>query len=433
MKIENIFLIRKDLIDRLFLFRKIDIDRFLTLQKVDVVRWVFYFGMLIVYYASMTPWFLWRIYAYFPLFAFFPIVLSMLLSRGLSTPLFNRKDYIYPTVAYFFLLLAVIVVNGRNAFAYIFMVFNLTIFMSVFMLNIDELDRLGTFLAKSMGCLLAVSIPFYILYLIGFPIPHYHLVNPDFDYSYENYRFFLVDDRSTFELVPRFHSVFLEPSHLGMACISLLFAQIGRWKKWYNIVLFTALILTFSLAAYLFLVVMLFSASWMKGKAIFSKLVILAALFTAAATASIFYNKGDNLVNRLIIQRLVINEDGKLEGDNRVSSLFEKEYDQMASSSEILVGRGSEAMKKFGSGNAGYRVYLYCNGLITVFVLIIFFAVVVSTSRNTKAKIVMLLVHALSFIPHAVPTKQSFFIPLYILLFINMKQSETKQLEYKEI
>lgn len=432
MKLDNIFLIRKNAIDRLFLFRKIDFESLLTIQKVDVVRWVFYFGMLIVYYASMTPWFLWRIYSYFPLFAFFPIVLSMLLSRGLSTPLFTRKDYIYPTVAYFFLIFTVVIINGRNAFAYIFMVFNLTIFLSVFKLNIDELDRLGTFLAKSMGCLLAVSIPFYLLYLVGFPIPHYHLVNPDFDYSYENYRFFLIDDRSTFDLVPRFHSVFLEPSHLGMACISLLFAQIGKWRRWYNIVLFVALILTFSLAAYVFLVIMLYSASWMKGKAIIAKLMMLGGLCLVVVVASLFYNKGDNLVNQLIVQRLTINEDGKLEGDNRVSSIFEREYDQMASSSEILVGRGSESMKKFGFGNAGYRVYIYSNGLITVFVLIIFFAVVVSTSRNTKAKIVMLLVHAISFIPHAVPVKQSFFIPLYIMLFITIKQSEEKQQESKE-
>ena len=237
------------------------------------------------------------------------------------------------------------------------------------------------------------------------------------DYQFDIYLFFLVDMRFNFELIPRFHSVFLEPSHLGMACIALLYSQIGRWNTWPCRVLFLALLMSFSLAAYLCLVVMLFSAAWMKGKSIIGKIVLLSVLGGAMVVGSIFYNRGDNLVNQLIVQRLALNEEGNIEGDNRTTDLFTREYEKAIDSGDILLGRGMEEVQKFGFGNAGYRVYIYTYGLVTLFFLVLFFAVLSRTSPNRRAVLSMLLIELVTFIPHAQPIRFYTFIPYYILMF----------------
>ena len=127
-------------------------------------------------------------------------------------------------------------------------------------------------------------------------------------------------------------------------------------------------------------------------------------------------------MNQLIIQRLTIDEDGQMEGDNRVSAMFEKEFNQMASSSEILVGRGSEGLKRFESegGNAGFRVYIYRDGLLSVLFLLVLLFFIVKVALNWRAKVVFLMVQFISFIPHAMPLRFYFFIPLFVLLYSNI-------------
>lgn len=422
-KISKIFQIPKINFERFCLLPRINLGNKLVLQKSDIVHWVLCFGMLIAYYGSLTPWFLLPIQAVYSVLACFPLFAAWLLSRGQKETIFSRQNYLYPLASFLLLGIVAALVNTKNINGYILLSFNGFIFYLLFRMDVNELERMGTFMAKTLAVILSISIPFYILYLLGFSLPHYHISPSGFNYSFENYRFFLIDDRFALELIPRFHSVFLEPSHIGMACVVMLFSQIGKWNRWYNIVFFVTIIMTFSLAAYIFLVFLFFAASWMKGKSIVLKLVLLISLCLIGVLVALSYNKGDNLVNQLIVQRLVINEDGKLEGDNRVSSIFEREYDKMASTSEILVGRGSEQLKRFEGGIAGYRVYIYRDGLISVFFLVIFLLLVINSSCNKRAKIVFLLVQFLSFIPHAMPLRFYFFIPLYIMLFQKPQQS----------
>ena len=47
------------------------------------------------------------------------------------------------------------------------------------------------------------------------------------------------------------------------------------------------------------------------------------------------YNRGDNLVNIFILERLEINDEGKFEGDNRVTEEFDDEFDDFMSSSDF--------------------------------------------------------------------------------------------------
>lgn len=413
----KILKIRKSTIERFYLIPKVSADDLFMVNKQSAVRGMFFFGILLAVFTSATPWFLWSFYRFMVYLSALPIIMALYFDRKMTKMLFVNEEYKNPTILYFLLLICLALTGGKTIFGFVEIFFNVTIFYSLFRVDRNELRKLGDFLASSLAILLSVSIPFYILYLIGFPLPHHSLAPASFEYSFESYRFFLVDDRFMMELIPRFHSVFLEPSHLGMFCVAILYSQIGKWNSWKCYVLFTALAMSFSLAAYICTVAMLFSSAWMKGKAVIGKLIFLFVMCVSVIVGSIFYNKGDNLVNILIVQRLTSSDDGGIEGDNRTTHLFTKEYNKFAGSIDVLWGNGMDSMDKFGFGNAGYRVYIYKNGLISVMFLIAFFFTICRTSRNKRAIGSMLIISMMSFVAHGMPTKYYFFIPLYILLF----------------
>ncbi len=417
----NPFILRKASIDRLFLIHGFNLSHLMLIEKHEIARWLFYLGMLLVIYGSLDPWFLWRIYRYYTLFAFVPIVISLLWSRNLKRPLFDRKDWLYPTVSCALLILVMTLASGKNINGVFMVFFSTVVYYSLFRLNHDELQRLGDFLSTCMASLMAISIPFYLAYLIGVPLPHFHVAPEGMDYSYENYYFFMVDDRFYMELIPRFHSVFIEPAHLGMACVTLLYCQIGKWNTWRCKILFLTIAMTFSLAAYICMVLMLFSSTWMKGKAIIGKIIALCVIFAFIVIGSIFYNKGDNLVNTLIVQRLALNSDGEIEGDNRTTDVFTKEYEKMIRQGEWMTGKGLEDFQRYGFGNSGFRVFLYCYGGISVLFLILFLGCYLHTSDNPRAIWCVLLITFASFIAHGIPIKYYFFVPLYIFAFSRVR------------
>lgn len=399
---------------KLFLIPRSKLKKLFLLQKQDVVYACYFTGILIAYLGSLNPWFMWSFFGVFPVITSVPIVVAMLMSSHLSHPLFTRENYLSTFGAYLLLVVMMALVDGRNINGYIFLVFNAIIFYSLFRLETEGLLRVGTFLAKFMAILMCISIPFYVLYLIGFPLPHYHIANEEFHYYFENFRFFLLDDRDTMLFVPRFHSVFLEPGHLGTACTFLLLTQIGKWKKWYNIILLVTTLMTFSLAAYVLLAMTFFGAAWIQRKAIVGKLIALLLVLSAIVLASIFYNKGDNMVNQLIVQRLTVDEDGKLEGDNRVTGMFETEYERYIQSEDILWGREYVSMK-YGWGNAGYRVFIFKNGIIVLAMLIAFYLIFSLQGPDRRVTLVMLTIAFTSFMVRAIPLSYYYFIPLYIL------------------
>lgn len=424
LTVDKICRVPRNTFSRLFLIPRINLEKVFLISKSDLVRWIYFSTMIFVVIASLNPWFFWGIYNVYTLLASVPIIACMLLSRTVERPLFTRNDYFVPICLYLLMMFTITFLNGRNINGYILQMINATIFLSLFMLNVSDLVRLGTILSKFLACLLVVSLTAYFLVKFGFSLPHREAVNVEFNYSYTNYFFFLLDHREEFSILPRFCSVFLEPAHIGMTCICLLYCQIGQWHKWYNIVHFITIILTLSLAAWVFLVILLFSASWMKGRNIIGKVILLISLCAVVATISLYYNRGQNVINELIVQRLMINEDGELEGDNRATETFQREYKKLASSSEILTGRGYEGMAKFSTegGNAGYRVYIYSNGLIGVMLLTLFLCTLAYTGTGGwRNKVVMLTAHFISFIPAATPLKFAMFIPWYILLFIKVK------------
>lgn len=381
------------------------------IKKETIVISCFEIGMLIAYWGSLNPWFLWPIGSLYIVPAAFFVLIAMFVSSTMHENIFSRTDYLLPLTAYIILGYYLLFVNSGNINAFIGSFFQIVVFMSLFMVDKQILFTLTSFLSKAMACLLIVSIPFYLLYLLGFTFPSTNAQYGDGLYTYTNFYFFLLDDRSI-SIFPRFHSVFLEPGHLGTATVLLLFAQCGYWRKWYNVILWIATLMTFSLAAYVLSVVVIFLNLWMRGKNIFKKALFVICCVAGTVIGSFFYNDGENLIHDLIVIRLEIDEEGGLSGDNRVAGWFEDEYDSYLQSSDVFFGRDYDYSIP---GNSGYRLYIYENGLIGLFLVILLYLTFLIKAIDKRVLWSVALIAVLCFWVRGYLLWYSVFIPLFAL------------------
>ena len=393
---------------------KMRVSDLYLIKKDSLVVALFYGAMLLVYFWSLHPWFLWKVESFVPIVAGMLCLASMAISRTMANPVFTRKEYLFPIISFVLLLFYERMVNGVNINGFIVDCFHVLVFFTLFRFPNERLKNLSTVLAKTMATLLAFSLMGHFMYLMGLPLPGGHDAQYNEFYSFTNYYLFLLDDRNLFTLVPRFNSVFLEPGHIGTAAVFLLFIQRGQWRKWYNIVLMIAAFFSFSLAAYIFFVIIVFLNMWIERKKIAQKLLLSLLLLASAVIATFTYNKGNNLVHDLIALRLEM-EDGEMEGDNRVTFDFDAEFESFLQSSDILFGR---EMDKSSFGNAGYRVYIYENGFVGLVLLLLFYLSVFMYARNYRALLSAMFLALLYFIVNAFMIWENIFMPFYIATYM---------------
>ena len=391
-----------------------DNSKDVIVSKESIVNVFFVIGMLVAYFCSLDPWFLWPLHSLYPVLASLFLFVALYISHTMEHPLFDRQDWVYPVVMFVIANSYTLIKRDLNINGYISMLFSAAIFMSMFRIRRQLMEKTVQVITKLMACLLAVSIPFYFLYLFGFNLPSSNIVFGDYTYSFTNYYFFLLDDRAMFDIVPRFQSVFIEPSHLGIATTLLLFFQIGKWKKWYNLVLLFATFISFSLTAYVMLVVIVFLHLWIKRRNIIGKIIFIVTLITALVVGSFYYNDGDNWLNNLIVMRLEM-EDGEMAGDNRVTEDFQNEFDEFVTSADIFIGRYFDREQN-SFGNAGIKVFFYEYGLLGIFLVLFFYYLMFKGSKDPRLSWAGFIVAMLPFIVSAFPFWLYFIIPIYGLV-----------------
>lgn len=410
--------IRKSTFERMFTIRKDNLSHILVFSFHNVVKWCLYTGILVCYICSLYPWFTWSISSiYFvivlPLFLF-----ALALNRKMRYPLLQRTK-VYASIACYIAASFCMSLLGHYSFlGTIAMLIQVPIFYSILRLDREELMRLSDFLCQAMAWMMCISIPFFVYHLAGGSLPHQFAYNEKLQYTFDNYYFFMIND-SNERIIPRFHAFFLEPGHLGTACTFLLLTQIGKWKRWYNIVLTFTSLITLSLAAYVLMAMAFFLAIWIRKRAVVGKVLITITFVGAFFVFAMNYNRGVNVVNMLIVERLSIDDDGKIEGDNRVNNEFKKEFDRYIESGEILTG-GPKTMDKFEWGNAGYRVFIYSYGMVTT-LLVILFAFSITKGAHTRPKWGMLIIAAATFWVRANPFHYFFFVPLFMMAQIGWR------------
>lgn len=407
---------------------KVNVNSLFLISKESLVRGVFYFGILIAILGAMQPWFMWPLAPYYTLIAAFFVFIAFLIDNGQQTHLFRREGFEIPIVVFLLTSIVMRAVNKNNIIGFISISFDALIYLALMKYNKKEMERMMNCLTKLLAGFLIISIFGFALYLIGFPLPHIDSANDNLGYSYTNYFIFMIDDRWEAVLFPRFNSIFLEPGHLGTLTSLLLLNQLGKWKKWYNVVLIITTLITFSLAAYVLLPIIALMGAWAKGKHIMIAVISIIVVVAGIAIGAVYYNDGDNLVNNLIMARLEVNDEGDLSGNNRVTDSFDGEYEQFLSSSDLLVGR-EYSMEKFGFGNSGYKVFLYDNGLIALFLVIIFYITIAFSTRqpNKRVIITMLTITTLTFIIRSSPLAYNYFLPLYAFACVGIKNQKLEQ------
>lgn len=398
---------------------KINISKFIYIPKSSVIFGIYFVGILLAYWGSLSPWFLWPIMKFYIIISTIFIGTALILDNIARTMLFDRKGWFVPTLFALFVLILQRIVNKGNIFGFTEAFLNAFVIYGIMLLNKDFQRKCIKYLCIIFGSFLAISLLAFFLYLIGFNLPFSETAKEDLMYEFNNFYWFMIDERQFLVIFPRFQSVFLEPGHLGTACALLLFTQIGKWKKWYNVVILIAALLTFSLAAYVLLMIIMTAGAWIQRKKIVAKLITITILLSGIGIASIFYNNGDNLVNTLILSRLEVDENGKLVGDNRVTESFESVYDDYVTTSDVWFGR-EYSLEEFGVGNAGYRVFIYEYGLICLFLTIIFYSTMSYNPNDKRSWLAMLAVATAGFWVRAIPFSFYFLIPLYSIPFMKI-------------
>ena len=184
--------------------------------------------------------------------------------------------------------------------------------------------------------------------------------------------------------------------------------------------------MTFSLAAYVLSLVIIFLNLWMHGKQVVKGICAIVCCVGVGVTSAFFYNDGDNLVHDLILLRLEVNDEGELSGDNRVAGWFEEEYESYLHSSDIVFGRDYDYSI---SGNSGYRVFIYEYGLVGLFLVIAFYLIFMLKTSDKRIFWSVALISFLCFWVRGYPLWYSVFIPFYVLSCRTMPRGSVKQEE----
>lgn len=390
---------------------EINIGKLYKYERRQIANMLFVSSIFVAFFGSMNVWFMVPMHSYYPIIAFLLGTASYLLSKTSCHPIFTESYFLLPTIAFALLGFYQNMVNSLNINAYIGTIFNALMMLFIFQYDRKLLKYISTILSKMLGGLLIISYPYFLLYIIGFSLPNVNMVFNDGFYSFSNYFLFLIDDRTLLTIIPRFQSIFLEPTYLGSITALLLMTQRGKWKRWYNISLLIGLVISFSLAGYVYLTAIVFLNLWIERKKIFIKCLSIIILLSAIVGGSFIYKNGDNMLHNLIILRLEIN-DGEMAGNNRVTKSFDAEYESYLQTSDIILGRDYDYSN---FGDSGYKVFFYDFGIIGVLLLYAFYILSFAKFDDYRCFIGALLVMTLIFGVDAFVIWFGRFIPLYIV------------------
>ena len=192
-----------------------------------------------------------------------------------------------------------------------------------------------------------------------------------------------------------------------------------------------ACVISFSLAAYAIIIALSFLNLWVQRKNLIGKFLVVTALMGGVAVSATFYNGGDNLINNLILARLEIDEKtGDIVGNNRVDVNFEKEFDKFIATSDAFFGRDMDKIAA-GSGNSGYRVFIYKHGLVGMCLVILFYGFMFTDYRDIRHLLMCICISLLIFWIRGYPLWYSNFIPIFAAVGIGSGAKVTKSSTFK--
>lgn len=385
--------------------------RFLLIKKEAFALFCLKMGLLITFLGTLHPWFMWPLGNQYIIPAALILFVGMIISNTMDEPVFSRKTFFAAMLALFVFNIYIPLTSGANLNGFIAIGFHLLAFLAIYRVDWKYHEALSDFFARFFGSLVGVSMAAYLGAHLGVRLPSSMVDFNDGQYIFYNYFLYMEDAAHVNDLIPRFHSVFLEPGHLGSTCAFLLAIQMDKWKRWYNVLIIIALLISLSLAGYLLLFAVVLLHLWMKRRQFIVKLVAAVIAITGIGTAAFFYDQGDNPLFVMIVSRLEV-DDGEMSGDNRVSTDFQNEYEAFLHSPYIFFGKDFDYTT---FGNSGYKVFLFDFGLVGLVLVFLFYFFSYYSGRDKRAQIAAAVLSLLIFLNRANPLWYCDFIPLYLL------------------
>ena len=347
---------------------------------------------------SMKPWFFWNGTTAI-LYALILLFISVRLPFIKKT--LKRKQFIlcclcllmYSSVDLLDLVHPVFIIQ------YLFR--NLLLVFFVILFSNDEKRNLVRIFTKVYSVILFVSIIAYIFYLLDISIP-YTIMRYEYNTGYpsfKNYIFLII--RNETEFFSRFQSIFLEPGHVGMISSLLLYVNQYNLKRISVFILFISVLISFSLAAYVLLILGMILYYLLKSKHYFRRVFCVSFFLCSAVVISvIFYvNNPDSVYSKLVVARLDYDEERGISGNNRTNSQIDYYNDKaFLQKNDAFLGIGDEEfVRRFGSGNSSYKTFIVQNGIISLFFLFAFYCMLVYYCLS-PVYVGLLILYAASFL-----------------------------------
>lgn len=340
--------------------------------KIDAKRTsqvFFYIVLLLVMYNSMQLYFTWFFFQSVLIFvSFFCLIFYLFYNR-----LYVTKKRLFAVILIFLVLLYEGVKIYPVSFLSWVQLFSRILLVSVLVFSRYEfLYNFLRFIIRVTAIMILVSLIFWIIYLIGVPLPHYSVVTNNY-YDHVVYYLFLLNDGVG---IPRFSGLFLEPGHVGSMSCLLLFLNNMTLKKWENVIFLLAILLSLSLAAYGLLVGVWLFYFLLKSKRAYLKVLPYLVALVLVSAFFLNYKEGDNVINEKILMRLVF-ENGEMAGNNRTSPAFDYQYDVYLKSPRVLTGMGRDVIVSESSvgvlhGTASWKRYFFLRGYLGCILLLFF-------------------------------------------------------------
>lgn len=288
----------------------------------------------------------------------------------------------------------------------------------VMVLPIGQKKVILDFQTKWLSLLLIISFVAWVFHFFS-SMPFSYAYRPNFEHlppAY-NYYFFITTYAGLFDY--RFHSVFLEPGHLGCIISFLVLANQYNFKNKYVQVLAVVLLFTLSLAGFVlfFIGFLFYSIAQKKASAKLRKIFAIGLVFGGIWLFGTYYNGGDNYINERIIERLQYDdESGDIAGDNRYTEEMDRTFEQTLTGSDLLFGLSINQFRHFrenaGTG-AGIKLWFIQKGLVGTLSLFLGYFFIARGSRNRRWAMFMLLVYVISSYQ-----RMYFFWASYLIPFI---------------
>ena len=300
-------------------------------------------------------------------------------------------------------------------------------FIPIWVLLSDSKQRIlqhTKFVIRVLSIILTIGlVEFLVLNFIdipGFPIVYGENTS---NYVFLNYIFYInnIGEAAGLREVIRFDSIFLEPGYMSALLVFLLYAIKFKASNFEKGVIIISLFLSFSLAGYLMFIFAYFFINMVNNKRMWYIIPFVVSLFLCYKIA-ISYNGGNNLVNHMIIERLEYDSENIISGNNRVSKVTDRYFEEGMKNGDNILGLGVERVTILNRGSAntfehtniagtGIVYYIVVYGFVSAFFFLLFYLCLGQFGRDKRYAFFFVLLVISCFIQSSYPDSFSWILP----------------------